>query len=206
MFTGIVEAVGRVAAVEARGELLRLVLEAPSLVEGTRLGDSVAVNGACLTVVSVEGVRLAFDAVRETLTRTGLGELRPGARVNLERALRAGGRLDGHLVQGHVDATGRVARLERQGDDVRLFVDCEPGFAELLVEKGSVAIDGVSLTVVGVAAAGFDVALIPHTLRETILGERRPGDRLNLEADVLGKYVKKYLDRVLTREPAGPRA
>jgi len=206
VFTGIVEAVGRVAAVEARGELLRLVLEAPSLVEGTRLGDSVAVNGACLTVVSVEGVRLAFDAVRETLTRTGLGELRPGARVNLERALRAGGRLDGHLVQGHVDATGRVARLERQGDDVRLFVDCEPGFAELLVEKGSVAIDGVSLTVVGVAAAGFDVALIPHTLRETILGERRPGDRLNLEADVLGKYVKKYLDRVLTREPAGPRA
>lgn len=206
MFTGIVEAVGRVAAVEARGELLRLVLEAPSLVEGTRLGDSVAVNGACLTVVSVEGARLAFDAVRETLTRTGLGELRPGARVNLERALRAGGRLDGHLVQGHVDATGRVARLERQGDDVRLFVDCEPGFAELLVEKGSVAIDGVSLTVVGVAAAGFDVALIPHTLRETILGERRAGDRLNLEADVLGKYVKKYLDRVLMREPAGPRA
>jgi len=206
MFTGIVEAVGRVAALEPRGELLRLVLEAPSLTEGTRLGDSVAVNGACLTVVSVEGPRLAFDAVPETLDRTGLGELRAGARVNLERALRAGGRLDGHLVQGHVDATGRLARLERQGDDVRLFVDCDPGFADLLVEKGSVAIDGVSLTVVGVRADGFDVALIPHTLRETTLGERRPGDRLNLEADVLGKYVKKYLDRVLAREPARPRA
>jgi len=206
MFTGIVEAVGRVAALEPRGELLRLVLEAPSLTEGTRLGDSVAVNGACLTVVSVEGPRLAFDAVPETLDRTGLGELRAGARVNLERALRAGGRLDGHLVQGHVDATGRLARLERQGDDVRLFVDCDPDFADLLVEKGSVAIDGVSLTVVGVRADGFDVALIPHTLRETTLGERRPGDRLNLEADVLGKYVKKYLDRVLAREPARPRA
>ncbi len=206
MFTGIVEAVGRVAAVEPRGELLRLVLDAPSVAEGTRLGDSVAVNGACLTVVSVEGSRLAFDAVRETLQRTGLGELRPGARVNLERALRAGGRLDGHLVQGHVDATGRVARLERREEDVRLFVACDPAFAELLVEKGSVAIDGVSLTVVGVQADGFDVALIPHTLRETTLGERRPGDRLNLEADVLGKYVKKYLDRVLASQPGAPRA
>jgi riboflavin synthase len=205
LFTGIVEAVGRVEAMEPRGDLLRLVLEAPSLVEGTRIGDSVAVNGACLTVVLIEGTRLAFDAVQETLQRTGLGDLRPGARVNLERALRAGGRLDGHLVQGHVDATGRVARLERQGEDVRLFVDCGPGFAELLVEKGSVAIDGVSLTVVGVRQDGFDVALIPHTLRETTLGERRPGDRLNLEADVLGKYVKKYLERVLTRVPAGPQ-
>jgi riboflavin synthase len=113
--------------------------------------------------------------------------------------MRADARLDGHIVQGHVDATGKVVRLERDGDDVRLFVDCPPELADLLVEKGSVAIDGVSLTVVGVRPDGFDVALIPHTLAVTTLGERAPGDRVNLEADVLGKYVKKYLERVLPR-------
>jgi riboflavin synthase len=123
--------------------------------------------------------------------------------VNLERALRADARLDGHIVQGHVDGTGRVRELRRAGDDVRLFVACDPGFAELLVEKGSVAIDGVSLTVVGVAADGFDVALIPHTLAVTTLGRLAPGALVNLEADVLGKYVKRYLERVLPRAGAG---
>jgi riboflavin synthase len=117
--------------------------------------------------------------------------------VNLERAMRADGRLDGHIVQGHVDGTGRVERLERDGDDVRLYVACEREITDNLVEKGSVAIDGVSLTVVGVSDTGFDVALIPHTLEATNLGECKPGDRVNLEADVLGKYVKRYLDRVL---------
>jgi riboflavin synthase len=197
MFTGIVEAVGRVAAVEDRALLVRFAVEAPAIAEGARIGDSVAVSGACLTVVEAGGGRLAFEAVRETLARTSLGGLRAGARVNLERALRADARLDGHIVQGHVDATGRVERLERAGDDVRLFVACEPAFAELLVEKGSVAIDGVSLTVVGVREGGFDVALIPHTLAVTTLGDRAPGDAVNLEADVLGKYVRKYVERVL---------
>jgi riboflavin synthase len=117
--------------------------------------------------------------------------------VNLERALRADARLDGHIVQGHVDGVGRVRELRREGDDVRLFVACEPAFAELLVEKGSVSIDGVSLTVVGVEPAGFDVALIPHTLAVTTLGRRSLGDPVNLEADVLGKYVKRYLERML---------
>jgi riboflavin synthase len=199
VFTGIVETVGAVVSVEPSGELVRLELEAPAVADGARIGESVAVNGACLTVVSARGGRLAFEAMRETLDRTSLAGLRAGARVNLERAMRADARLDGHIVQGHVDATGRVARLERAGDDVRLFVDCPPEFAELLVEKGSVAIDGVSLTVVGVRERGFDVALIPHTLAVTTLGERVPGDRVNLEADVLGKYVKKYLERVLER-------
>jgi riboflavin synthase len=203
VFTGIVEAVGRVAAVEPRGELVRLRVEAPTLCEGMRVGDSVAVSGACLTVVSVgEGV-LVFEAVRETLARTSLGALAPGDGVNLERALRADGRLDGHLVQGHVDATGRVERLERAGDDVRLCVDCAPEFSELLVPKGSVAVDGVSLTVVGVQEKGFDVALIPHTLAVTTLGSKRPGDPVNLEADVLGKYVKRYLERLLAAEGSG---
>lgn len=197
MFTGIVEAVGVVCALRRGESKAELVIEAPALTPGTRLGDSIAVNGACLTVTAVEGGRVHFEAVAETLERTALGALREGGAVNLERALRADARLDGHIVQGHVDGTGRVRELRRAGDDVRLFVDCDPAFAELLVEKGSVAVDGVSLTVVGVEPAGFDVALIPHTLAVTTLGRLAPGAPLNLEADVLGKYVKRYLERVL---------
>jgi len=197
VFTGIIEAVGRVESIERRGESTRLRIAAEAIARDAVIGASVAVNGACLTVTESAAGALAFDAVRETLERSALADLAVGARVNLERALRADGRLDGHIVQGHVDATGRVRALERRGDDVRLAVDCGAEFARQLVPKGSVAIDGVSLTVVSVAEEGFDVALIPHTLRETNLGERRPGDRVNLEADVLGKYVLRYLDRVL---------
>lgn len=197
MFTGIVEAVGRVRAIEPRGEKTRLVIDAPAIAEGLAIGASVAVNGACLTAIEAKDGAIAFEAVRETLDKTSLGALAVGASVNLERALRADGRLDGHIVQGHVDATGRVRAVERRGDDVRFAVACDAAFAELLVPKGSVAIDGVSLTVVGVEAEGFDVALIPHTLAATTLGSRRPGDPVNLEADVLGKYVRKYLAQVV---------
>jgi riboflavin synthase len=200
VFTGIIETVGTVAAIERRGDLALLAVDAPAIAAGVRVGDSVAVNGGCLTVTAEAGGRFAFEAVRETLEKTALGGLAVGSRVNLERALRADSRLDGHIVQGHVDGTGRVRALERAGDDVRLFVDCEPELLECLVEKGSVAIDGVSLTVVGVSAAGFDVALIPHTLAVTTLGDLRPGHRVNLEVDVLGKYVKRYVERVLERE------
>jgi riboflavin synthase len=195
VFTGIIEAVGRIAALEPRGSQVGVVIEAPSVAPGVRLGDSIAVNGACLTVTRIDGARLHFDAVRETLERTSLGDQRVGARVNVERAMRADGRLDGHIVQGHVDGTGRVDALERAGDDVRFAVRCDPEIVRYLVPKGSVAIDGVSLTVVGVSDTGFDVALIPHTLAETNLGDRKPGDRVNLEADVLGKYVVRYLER-----------
>jgi len=200
VFTGIIETVGTVAAIERRGDLALLAVDAPAIAAGVRVGDSVAVNGGCLTVTAEAGGRFAFEAVRETLEKTALGGLAVGSRVNLERALRADSRLDGHIVQGHVDGTGRVRALERAGDDVRLFVDCEPQLLECLVEKGSVAIDGVSLTVVGVSAAGFDVALVPHTLAVTTLGDLRPGHRVNLEVDVLGKYVKRYVERVLERE------
>jgi riboflavin synthase len=196
VFTGIVETVGSVTALEPRGELCELTIEAGPVAEGVRVGDSVAVNGACLTVTRTQGTRLCFEAVKETLERSSLGELQPGSRVNLERALRAEARLDGHIVQGHVDGAGRVRALEQRGEDVRLAVDCGPEVAAYLVPKGSVAVDGVSLTVVGVDDSGFDVALIPHTLAATTLGERQPGDRVNLEADVLGKYVKRYLDRL----------
>lgn len=205
MFTGIVETVGRVVAIEPLGEKARLRIEAPRVADGAPIGASIAVNGACLTVTEAGAGQVAFEAVRETLDRTSLGDLRPGARVNLERALRADGRLDGHIVQGHVDGTGRVRALERRADDVRLAVDCPPELARQLVPKGSIAVDGVSLTLVGVTDEGFDVALIPHTLAETNLGDRRPGDRVNLEADVLGKYVLRYLERVLGEGGLGRR-
>jgi len=223
VFTGIVETVGSVVSLEQRGELARIEVEAPAILEGVKVGDSIAVNGACLTVTRIDAPRLAFDAVRETLEKTALGRLEAGSRVNLERALRADGRFDGHIVQGHVDATGSVRAVERHGADVRFAVETGAAFAAELVPKGSVTIDGVSLTVVGVEDDGFDVVLIPHTLAETTLGERRlgegtftvaiipytwehtalhtwqPGRRVNLEADVLGKYVKKYLERIAPR-------
>jgi riboflavin synthase alpha subunit len=202
MFTGIVEAVGRVVSLTPQGEKTRIAIEAPPIAGGLPIGASVAVSGICLTVVAIEGGSIVFEAVRETLDRSALGDLRAGSAVNLERAMRADGRLDGHIVQGHVDATGRVRALERHGADVRFAVDCDADFTELLVPKGSVAIDGVSLTVVDVGPSGFDVALIPHTLAVTTLGERRSGERVNLEADVLGKYVKKYVERVVGAGPA----
>jgi len=195
LFTGIVEAVAPVVSIEPGRGGARLVVEAPGLSSEVKLGDSVAVNGCCLTVVANASGRLHFDAVQETLERTSIGDLRPGARANLERAVRADARLDGHVVQGHVDGTGRVRALERRDDDVRFAVSCDEEITRYLVPKGSVAIDGVSLTVVSLSDAGFDVALIPHTLAETNLGDRSPGDRVNLEADVLGKYVVRYLER-----------
>jgi len=197
VFTGIIETVGTVTALETRGELARIEIEAPAILEGVRIGDSVAVNGACLTVTRLAAPRLSFEAVRETLERTSLGRLEAGSRVNLERAMRADGRLDGHIVQGHVDATGSVRAVERHGTDVRFVVESGEDFAAELVPKGSVTIDGVSLTVVGVERDGFDVVLIPHTLKETTLGERRRGEPVNLEADILGKYVKRYLERIV---------
>ncbi len=196
MFTGIIETVGRVAQLRDEGGLRRLRVVAPSIRDGVAIGDSIAVNGACLTVTEFHDDGFSFDAIAETLALTTIGDLNVDSAVNLERAMRADARFDGHIVQGHVDETGTVSNLERKGDDVRLYVACSPEFSELLVEKGSVAIAGVSLTVVGVRSDGFDVALIPHTLAVTTLGELSPGSRVNLEADVLGKYVNRYLRRV----------
>jgi riboflavin synthase len=196
LFTGIVECVAEVVAVEPQGAGARLAVAAAVIAGAVRLGDSIAVNGCCLTVTECGGGRVAFDAVRETLERSALGCLRPGAYVNLERALRADGRLDGHIVQGHVDETGVVRELRREASDTRLYVSASRSFTEWLVEKGSVAVDGVALTVVGLSDAGFDVALIPHTLEVTTLGRLAPGVVVNLEADVLGKYVRRYLARV----------
>ncbi|HEX9815023.1 MAG TPA: riboflavin synthase [Myxococcota bacterium] len=197
MFTGIVETVGIIEAVEPGDDLTRLVIGAESIADGVKPGDSVSVNGGCLTVTSIRDGRFAFEAVPETLQRTSLGDLKVGARVNLERAMRAGDRLDGHLVQGHVDGVGTVRQMIQHGNDVRLQIDCDPELADCVVEKGSIAVDGVSLTVAALLPAGFEVALIPHTLEATTLRDRQPRDRVNLEADVLGKYVKRYLERML---------
>lgn len=201
MFTGIVEAVGDVVTVTPRGETARIAVRS-RLASEVQLGDSVALNGCCLTIAEPHAQELRFDAVRETLERTALGDLVPGARVNLERAMSASARFDGHIVQGHVDEAGRVRELRRRGQDVQLFVATSRGFAEQCVPKGSVTVQGVSLTVVGVESDGFDVALIPHTLEVTTLGGLAPGARVNLEADVLGKYVRRFLERTLPERRA----
>lgn len=196
MFTGIVETVGEVVSAEPRGEGRRLRVLAPAVVDGVSLGDSIAVDGACLTVSALAGDEVSFDAVRETLDCTAVGSLVQGSRVNLERAMAANSRFDGHIVQGHVDGVGRVIELKQNADDVELHVECSKELADLLVDKGSVTVQGVSLTVVEAGEAGFHVALIPHTLEVTTLGQLHEGDPVNLEADILGKYVARYLTRM----------
>ena len=191
MFTGLVREVGTVASM-AGG---RLTLEAPETARGAEVGDSVAVDGVCLTVVSRDGSSLGFDAVPETLARTSLGRLGPGAHVNLETALRAGDALGGHYVQGHVDGVGTVRNVEPEGDGRRVAFDAPPELLRYVVEKGSIAVQGPSLTVAAVDDDGFEVALIPHTLDATTLGGLTPGDSVNLETDVLAKYVEKLLPR-----------
>jgi riboflavin synthase len=192
MFTGLVEEVGRV--LERVGP--RLVLAADRVLDGSEVGASVAVNGACLTVVEVGAGRLRFDVGPETLARTALGDLVAGDPVNLERPMRLGGMVGGHLVQGHVDGVGTVAALTRQAETARLTIEW-PGeaLAPLLIPQGSVAVDGVSLTVARVDDGGFEVSLIPETLERTNLTEASPGRRVNLEVDVIAKYVEKLVKR-----------
>jgi riboflavin synthase len=192
MFTGLVEALGTVRDRGREGPGDRLTVEAPFAGE-VGLGESVAVNGACLTVVGRGGGAVAFQVGPETLGRTNLGTLRPGDRVNLERSLRLSDRLGGHLVQGHVDGLGTVARREPQGEWETVWFACPPELAAQMVPKGSVAVDGVSLTLVEVGPARFSVALIPHTLANTTLGHKGPGEAVNLETDLLAKYVAKCL-------------
>jgi len=190
MFTGLVEEVGDVIGLEDA----RLTVSARIVVEDGALGASIAVNGACLTVVERGAERLAFDLGPETLARTALGELGAGDRVNLERPLRLGGLLGGHLVQGHVDGVGSVTALVRDGETARLRVEWQdPALARLLIPQGSVTVDGVSLTVAALDDSGFEIMLIPHTLVQTTLGILKPGRRVNLEMDMIGKYVQRFL-------------
>lgn len=193
MFTGIVEAVGNVVRLQKRGPGLRMTVDAGRTAEGVRLGDSVAINGCCLTVVEVAGCLLSFDAGEETLSRTNLGRLHQASRVNLERSLQVGDRLGGHLVTGHIDGAGELVRRDDQADWSSFWFRFPAELRGQLASKGSVTVDGVSLTLVEVLVDRFSVALIPHTLQVTTLGERQVGDRVNLETDVLAKYVEQAL-------------
>jgi riboflavin synthase len=194
MFTGLVESRGTIVSIEQRGPGVRLMVQAGLVSEGAQLGDSIAVNGCCLTVVECAGDRLAFDAGTETLSRTNLGRLQPGSFVNLERSLRVGDRLGGHYVTGHIDATGTLDQRIDEGDWSKFWFRVPPSMTRQMVSKGSIAVDGVSLTLVDVEAQRFSVALIPHTLDVTTLGALHPGDAVNLETDLLAKYVEKQLE------------
>lgn len=191
MFTGIIEETGRCLSLEERGDAWRLMLEVGALAEGVATGDSVAVNGCCLTAVVIEPGLLGFDLLEETLRLTGFAGMKPGVRVNLERSLAVGGRLGGHFVTGHIDARGTIRKIEQDGKNIRLEVAVPTGFERYLVYKGSIAIDGISLTVAEVTDDGFVVWLIPHTLEVTNLHQRHAGDGVNLEFDLLAKYVEK---------------
>jgi riboflavin synthase len=194
VFTGIIRERGRVTSVERGETAIRLRLEAPQTAAQVAIGDSVAVNGVCLTAVAVEDGALAFDAVPETLRRSSLERLETGVEVNVEPALRVGEALGGHYVQGHVDGVGSVRSVTAEGDDVVVRVDTPAELLRYLVEKGSVTVEGVSLTVAAVDEHGFSVALIPHTLAETTLDALAAGDPVNLEVDVLAKYVERLVD------------
>lgn len=202
MFTGIVEETGVVRAIERGARSIRLTIEAKQCVRGLKPGDSLAVNGCCLTVLNPAstrggGKRVQFDLLRETWRRTNLQFARPGALVNLERPLRADGRLDGHFVTGHIDGVGRLVRWERSGNDHVLEVAAPTEVMRYVVIKGSIAVDGISLTVAGVTKKTLRVWIIPHTHQVTALRERKVGDAVNLEADLLGKYVEQFLKRRL---------
>ena len=193
MFTGIVEELGTVAAVEDQGDAIRLAIRGATVLEGTALGDSIAVNGCCLTVTSITGDTWTADVMQETLDKTSLYGVRPGDRVNLERAVTADKRLGGHIVQGHVDGVGEVVRRTPSEHWEVIEIAMPPALARYLVDKGSITVDGVSLTVVEAGDDRFTVSLIPETLTRTTLGSRQPGDRVNLEVDVIAKYVERLL-------------
>jgi len=195
VFTGIVRERGRVVAARRNGSGLELRVTAPETADTTSVGDSVAVAGCCLTAVATKDGELAFDAVPETLARTTLGELAEGAEVNLEPALRAGEPLGGHYVQGHVDGVGRVRSLEPEGDGAQLTLDVPQELLRYCAEKGSLAVDGVSLTIAALGDDAVEIALVPHTLAATTLGSLSPGAPVNLEVDVLAKYVERLSQR-----------
>lgn len=193
MFTGIVREVGRVVSVEGGEAARSLVVEAPATAPATAVGDSVAIGGVCLTAETVDGDRIRFHAVAETLRRTSLGRLTEGADVNVEPALRAGEPLGGHYVQGHVDGLGAIGSVEAEGEGLRVVVEAPPEILRYCVEKGSITVDGVSLTVAELLEDAFAVALVPHTLEATTLRDLAPGQQVNLEVDVLAKYVERLV-------------
>jgi riboflavin synthase len=201
MFTGLVEERGTVLSVEPREGGRRLWIGARRVLEDAHLGDSIAVSGCCLTVVELKGVSFAVETVPETLRRTTLGDLAAGAPVNLERAMRLDQRLGGHLVQGHVDGVAEVIRMEPEGEGKRLTLELPQTIARFVAEKGSIAIDGVSLTVAACTGSRCEVALIPHTLAVTTAGDYRAGARVNVEVDLMARYAARLLEEAERRAP-----
>ena len=195
MFTGLIVEMGDVVSLIRKGNGARLSLDAKTLSRDAKLGDSIAINGTCLTVVEIRGDVLSFDLSEETLGSSNLGELKVKDRVNLEPALRLDDRLGGHFVTGHIDGRGKIRSKTLEGDVYKIVIGTEPWIAEYLVEKGSVAVDGISLTVVDVLKDGFSLVIIPHTSRLTTIGFKGTGDSVNVEVDILGKYVSRFLKK-----------
>jgi riboflavin synthase len=193
MFTGIIEELGAVKTLQRESAGARLTLSASVVLQGTAIGDSICVNGVCLTVVEKSGDGFSADVARETLNVTNLGALHAGDRVNLERALQLSSRIGGHLVSGHVDAVGRIREKRSEGSAWRISFDAPDAVRRYVIKKGSIAIDGISLTVADADAAGFSIAMIPHTAGLTTLGFKKAGDTVNLEGDLIGKYVERLL-------------
>jgi riboflavin synthase len=193
MFTGIVEEMGKVKALRRDTGAARLTISASAVLGTTVLGDSICVNGVCLTVVDMTQSEFSADVAVETLRVTNLGELRTGAQVNLERALQLSARIGGHLVSGHVDGTGRIRQRREEGNGWRIFIDAPESVLRYVIKKGSIAVDGISLTIADVDSSGFSIAMIPHTANLTTLGFKSTGDSVNLESDIIGKYVERLL-------------
>lgn len=193
MFTGIIEEVGKIKGIKKGAASAVLTIEAIKVLEDVSLGDSIAVNGVCLTVTSFTGKEFTADVMHETISRSSLGALRSGSPVNLERAMKADGRFGGHIVSGHIDGTGRITDIKRDDNAIWYTIGCESNIMRYIVEKGSIAIDGISLTVAKEEGTAFKVSIIPHTAEETTLSLKKTGDIVNLENDCIGKYVEKLL-------------
>jgi riboflavin synthase len=193
MFTGLIGAVGALTGIGRRGDHLVFRVRPKPALDAVAIGESISLDGYCQTVVAVTGDEFSVEVSPETVARTTAGERRVGDRLNVERSLRLGDRLGGHLVAGHVDGVGQVRRVEERGEFVRIAIDAPPDVLRYCVPKGSIAVDGVSLTINSVDDSGFEVGIIPHTWSATVLHERRPGARVNLEADLIGKYVERFL-------------
>ncbi|NJP38836.1 riboflavin synthase [Alkalicoccus luteus] len=193
MFTGIIEEKGKIVSMKETGKAIVMTVEAPEILSDVKLGDSIAVNGVCLTVASFEGSQFTVDLMPETVRATSLRLVGEGSEVNLERAMAAGGRFGGHFVSGHVDGTGIIKKKEADQNAVYVEIEVEPKLRQYLAMKGSVAVDGTSLTIFGLTDTSFTLSLIPHTLKETVMGSRQVGDPVNVECDMLAKYVEELL-------------
>ncbi len=200
MFTGIVEEIGKIRSIQRGQRSAVLGIQAREILSDLHIGDSVAVNGICLTVTTLPGNGFTADVMPETMDRTGLGDLHIGDPVDIERAMPANGRFGGHIVSGHIDGTGRIRKMRRDDNAVWYTIEAAPDILRYVVEKGSITIDGISLTVAEVGKDHFSISAIPHTLSVTVLGQRREGDKVNLETDIIGKYVEKLM------QPAEPAA